>query len=78
MAMPVIQQFGVDAIAPPIVAAVGWLLMRGWAGVVEGGNVRESTKLRQSKEFWALLILFYLLMFGGTIYYNFIGKPPAI
>ena len=43
-------------------------MARGWAEIVQGGNVSEATQKRQKWEFWLVLIAAYLLMFGITIY----------
>jgi hypothetical protein len=67
-AYPISQQILVDFVAPPIVAGVFWLMARGWAGSIQLGKVTERSKQRQGLEFWAVLGLGYLLMFGVTIY----------
>jgi len=44
------------------------MMSRGWAGAIQGGSTSAKTKARQAKEFWAVLILIYLMAFGVTIY----------
>jgi hypothetical protein len=68
--MPVAQQILLDIIVPPVVAGLWWLMSRGWAGIVQAGTVSETTKTRQHKLFWVVLMVFYLLAFGTTAYYN--------
>jgi len=68
MALPMAQQILLDIVAPPILAVIWWLKSRSWAQTVQGENVSERTKARQKKEFWILLAVVYLLMFGTTFY----------
>ena len=42
-------------LAPPLVTVLWWLLSRGWATTVQGGNISERTRKRQSFEFWIVL-----------------------
>jgi hypothetical protein len=49
-------------------AALWWIVSRGWATTVQGGVVSERTKRRQKIEFWAVLILMYLVVFGMFLY----------
>jgi hypothetical protein len=67
-AYPISQQILLDLVAPPIIAGAWWLMSGGLAGIIQGGSRSAETKSRQAQEFWALLILFYLIMFGITIY----------
>ena len=69
--MPLIEQFLLDLIAPPVGATLWWLFSRGWGTVVQGGRVSETTKIRQRKGFFVVLALAYLVMFGTTIYLHF-------
>ncbi len=67
-ALPLSQQILLDLLVPPIGTAVWWLMARGWASIVQGGNTSETTQKRQKWETWIILILAYVLMFGITIY----------
>lgn len=64
-------QLMLDAIAPPILTVIWLGLSRGWAGIVQGGNVSEMTKDRQHVEFWIVLSVLYVIMFGVTLYHHF-------
>ena len=68
--MPLTEQYLLDLIAPPIGAVAWWILSRGWADLVQLGNVSDTTQRRQRKEFVILLIVFYVLMFGATTYFH--------
>ena len=70
-ALPLYQQIVLDLLVPPIGSAIWAFVVRGWAGVVQGGTVTERTKQRQKIEFWVILVAAYLLMFGITIYGRF-------
>lgn len=67
-ALPISQQILLDLIAPPVLAAVWRFKASGWARAVQGGKVSEETRDRQRMEFWVVLILSYLVMFGVTLY----------
>jgi hypothetical protein len=64
------QQFLLDFLAPPILAGLWWLYSRGWARTVQGDTVSDETIGRQAKGFWIVLVLLYLVAFGGTVYFN--------
>ena len=70
--LPFLQQLILDAIAPPVLAVIWLGLSRGWAGVVQRGNLSEMTKDRQRVEFWIVLSVLYLMMFGITLYHHFL------
>jgi hypothetical protein len=70
-ALPISEQILLDVFVPPIGAAVWWLMSRGLAGALQGGKTSATTKTRQKWEFWIILALAYLLMFGITIYGQF-------
>ncbi len=57
-----------DLIVPPIGAILWRLMAGGWAVGVQAGKVSEETRRRQWFEFWVLLGLGYILLFGFTIY----------
>jgi hypothetical protein len=67
-ALPLGQLLLLDIFFPPIGAMLWWLMARGWAGFVQGGNVSDRTKARQRMEFWFALGGVYLIMFGVTLY----------
>jgi hypothetical protein len=67
-AAPVPEQLAILILVPPIMAALVWIMSRGWAATVQGGVVSERTKRRQKIEFWALLIAMYLIGFGMFVY----------
>jgi hypothetical protein len=69
--MPLMQQYLLDLVAPPIVTSLWWLFSRGTATVLQGGAVSERTKKRERIGFLVVLLLAYLLMFGGTTYLHF-------
>ena len=66
--LPISQLILLDLIAPPVIATVWRFKVGGWARAVQGGKVSEETRDRQRMEFWAVLILSYLVAFGVTIY----------
>jgi len=68
--MPIGEQILLDAIAPPIIAGIWWMMSRGWAATVQMGTVTDRTRSRQKGRFWVLLVILYVLMFGTTIYVN--------
>ncbi len=68
MPLPFSEQIMLDLIVPPAGAVAWWLMARGWAGVVQGNNLSQKTKVRQKQELWILLLAAYLLMFGITAY----------
>jgi len=72
MALPISQQILLDTLAPPILTGLWWLFSRGWANVVQGGDVSEMTKSRQGKGVWIVLTALYLIMFGATAYFNLV------
>ena len=67
-ALPISQIILLDLIAPPIAAILWQVMSRGWAGVVQLGQLSQETKRRQNLGFWAILGLGYFVMFGITIY----------
>ena len=66
--LPLSQFIVLDLVAPPVAAIVWWLMARGWAGVVQGGKASEETRDRQRTEFWAVLIMSFIVLAGFTIY----------
>jgi hypothetical protein len=50
------------------------LSSRGWARSIQGEEISEATRFRQNKGFWIVLGMLYLIMFGGTAYFNLIDK----
>lgn len=70
-ALPLYEQILFDVLVPPIGTTIWWLMSRGWVSTVQRGEVSETTKKRQKAEFWIILIVVYILMFGITIYGQF-------
>jgi hypothetical protein len=66
-----LQQAAFVVIVPPIITALWWLGSRGWANVVQAGNVSERTKRRQKWEFWAVLTIIYIIVVGFAGYAHF-------
>jgi hypothetical protein len=64
-ALPIQQQILVDLIAPPMGAILWRFVTGGWAGAQ---NASEETRRRKSTEFWVVLVLGYILMFGISLY----------
>lgn len=73
-ALPMIQQIGLDLIAPPILVALWWLMSRGWAVIAQGGRPSARTKVWINKGTWLLLAILYCLAFGITAYAYFGGR----
>jgi len=67
-ALPLSTQIVLDLIAPPIGAALWWVLSRSWSTLVHGGSVPPKTIRRQKIEFWILLGVAYALMIFITAY----------
>lgn len=67
-ALPIAQQIIVLVVGPPVMAGMWWALSRGWAGLVQGGDVSGITKKRQKWEFWIILAAMYVLGFGLALY----------
>ncbi len=66
------QSIAVAIFFPPCGAFAWWLLSRGWAKIVQGGDVSERTKKRQRYEFWILMIAAYaLLIIEGLVLHKF-------
>ena len=71
--LPLFQQFVLDTIAPPILTVIWLVLSRGWAGIIQSGNISKTTKDRQSIEFWIVLSVLHSIMFGITLYHHFMS-----
>jgi hypothetical protein len=67
-ASPLWEQLVIGILGPPIMAILFRFRARGWAMMVQGGTVSEKTKDRQRIEFWVVLILCYVIVFGEFIY----------
>lgn len=61
-ASPLWQQALFFLLAPPIMALLIRVLSRGWANILQGGNVSEKTMKRQRLEFWVVLIFMYVML----------------
>ncbi len=62
------QQALFFVLAPPIMALLIRVLSRGWAKIVQGGNVSEKTLKRQRLEFWVVLCFMYVMLFCIFVY----------
>jgi hypothetical protein len=67
-----VQQVAFVIMVPPIITALWWLGSRGWANIVQAGNVSERTKRRQKWEFWVVLIVVYIIVLGFAGYAHFL------
>lgn len=67
-AAPLGEQLAILILGPPVMAALTWIMSRGWAHAVQGGVVSERTKRRQKAEFWIVLVVMYVLGFGMALY----------
>ena len=67
-AIPIGEMILLDVLIPPIGTCVWWLMARGWAGLVQLGQVSDKTKRRQRIEFLSILVAAYIVMFGVTLY----------
>jgi hypothetical protein len=66
--LPLSQLVLLDLVMPPV-TAFAWRLMAGrWAGAVQSGKPSDETQQRQKMEFWAILIMTFLMGVGFTIY----------
>ena len=65
---PLWEQILILLIGPPIMTCAWWVLSRGWAVIIQGGEASEKTKHRQKIEFWGLLIAMYAVSLGMTLY----------
>lgn len=61
-------EFMLDLIGPPIVAIIWWIMSRGWAFGVQGGQVSDRTKGRQKRGFVIVLVILYVVGFGTSFY----------
>ena len=67
-ASPLWQQVLFFIFGPPLMALLIRRLSRGWANIVQGGNVSEATSRRQELEFWIVLCFMYVMVFGIFLY----------
>jgi hypothetical protein len=67
-ASPIWQQLLFIIFGAPIMALLIRVLSRGWAYIVQGGNVSERTRKRQKLEFWIFLCFLYVMVFGIFVY----------
>ena len=71
MAAPLGEQIATLIVAPPIIAVLVRIMSHGWAMLVQGGNVSETTRKRQNWQFWMLLWGGYIIMTGLFVYAHF-------
>jgi hypothetical protein len=67
-AAPLWEQLAIGIFGPPIMAILFRFMARGWAMTVQGGTVSQKTDKRQRIEFWGMLALLYLIVWGEFIY----------
>ena len=67
-AAPLPEQLAILFLGPPIMALVLKVMMRGWARTVQGATVSARTERRQKLEFWVVLVVMYVMVFGMAIY----------
>ena len=67
-AAPLPEQLAILLVGPPIMAALIWLMSRGWALSVQGGSASEETKRRQKMEFWTALVVMYAIVIALVLY----------
>ncbi len=65
---PLGQQILVVLFGPPVMAALIWVLSRGWAAGIQAGNISDATKQRQKLLFWYLLFFFYVILIAMYSY----------
>ena len=70
-ASPLWQQLLFFVLAPPIAAMAFSIMARGWANVVQSGDVSETTRKRQKLEFWVMLCFMYVMLFCIFLYAHF-------
>lgn len=70
-ASPLGEQISIVVLGPPIMALLWRIGSRGWAHTIQGATLSEKTKKRQNIEFWALLVLMYMVVIGMVIYAEF-------
>lgn len=68
-ALPNYQIVLLDLIVPPVGAAFWWLMAGGFANLAQGGKPSKEIRQRQAFEFWVVMGLGYVVMFGLSIYY---------
>lgn len=67
-------EFLLDAVGPPIMTALWWVMSRGWALGIQRGKVSDRTRARQKREFFVLLVVLYLIGFGMSFYVHVLKK----
>ena len=67
-AAPLVAQFAILILGPPIMASLIWMMSRGWAHTAQGVAVSDRTKSRQRAEFWVVMAIMYAIGFGMAVY----------
>ena len=67
-ASPLWQQVLFFLLAPPIGALVFRAMIRGWAHIVQGSKVSDTTEKRQGVEFRVILVFMYVMLFCIFVY----------
>ena len=52
---------------PPCLAVVTWAFARGWSRAMQGGQISERFQRWERYDFWVILAIMYLVMFGTAI-----------
>lgn len=55
----------------PITACVFYVLIRGWAYIVQGNKITDATRNRQRQAFWAMLWGMYAVLACTLTYEHF-------
>lgn len=67
-ASPLWQQILFFFFAPPIAALLFRAMIRGWAHIVQGSKISETTQKRQRAEFWVILVFLYVMLLCIFVY----------
>jgi len=54
-------------LGPPILAAMTWLLTRGWTSMMMRGRTTSRIATWQKYDFWIILAILYLVMFTAAL-----------
>jgi len=54
-------------LGPPILAAMTWLLTRGWTSMMMRGRTTSRIAKLQKYDFWIILAILYLVMFTAAL-----------
>jgi len=54
-------------LAPPCLALVTWLIIRGWKLMMMGGRSTSRIAAWQKYDFWIILGILYVVMFAAAV-----------